>query len=222
MNRPLRMSASLVTTVLSVGLLFTATPVAAQTQDCFPERGARWRRATPGEVGLDAKLLAEAIAFAKQNESRAPRDLALAHELSFGREPVGAAIGPHKERGDLTGVIVRHGRIVAEWGEPDRVDMTFSVTKSFLSTVVGLAVDDGLIADLHDPVRRLRADRPTSTPSTTAGSPGIICCDRPVTGRASCGGKPDWADRPTGEPQDWPDARASPARHAGGSTTTCA
>ena len=39
-----------------------------------------------------------------------------------------------------TGIILRNGYIVAEWGDPHRVDMTFSVTKSFLSTTVGLAV----------------------------------------------------------------------------------
>ena len=38
----------------------------------------------------------------------------------------------------MTGVIVRHGYLVAEWGEPQRIDMTFSVTKSFLSTTLGL------------------------------------------------------------------------------------
>jgi CubicO group peptidase (beta-lactamase class C family) len=42
--------------------------------------------------------------------------------------------------------------VVAEWGDTRRVDMTFSVTKSFLSTVVGLAVDRGMIASVHDPV----------------------------------------------------------------------
>src|SRR5690606_23978914 len=71
---------------------------------------------------------------------------------SFAREPFGEAIGPFMERGPQTGVIVRGGYIVAEWGEPERVDLTFSVTKSFLSTVVGLALADGLIRDLDDAV----------------------------------------------------------------------
>jgi CubicO group peptidase (beta-lactamase class C family) len=41
---------------------------------------------------------------------------------------------------------------VAEWGDTDRVDMTFSITKSYLSTTGGLAWDAGLIRDLEDPV----------------------------------------------------------------------
>jgi CubicO group peptidase (beta-lactamase class C family) len=57
----------------------------------------------------------------------------------------------------MTGVILRHGYLVAEWGEPERVDLTFSVTKSFLSTTVGLAVDRGMIGSLRDPVKRYRA-----------------------------------------------------------------
>ena len=43
-------------------------------------------------------------------------------------------------------------RRVAEWGDTDREDMTFSVTKSYLSTVAGLAWDDGLISDLDHPI----------------------------------------------------------------------
>ena len=38
------------------------------------------------------------------------------------------------------------GRIVAEWGDTERADMTFSATKSYLSTMVGLAWGDGLLA----------------------------------------------------------------------------
>ena len=44
------------------------------------------------------------------------------------------------------------GYIVAEWGEPLRTDMTHSVTKSFLSAVIGVAVDQGLIRSVLDTV----------------------------------------------------------------------
>ena len=47
---------------------------------------------------------------------------------------------------------VKDGLIVAEWGEPQRVDMTFSATKSYVSTCVGLALDRGLIGDVDEPV----------------------------------------------------------------------
>ena len=51
------------------------------------------------------------------------------------------------------GLILRGGRIVAEWGDTARADMTFSIAKSYLAILAGLAFDDGLIA-LDDPVAR--------------------------------------------------------------------
>ena len=50
-------------------------------------------------------------------------------------------------------MIIRNGYIVAEWGDTRRVDMTFSVTKSYLSTTFGLALDQGLLKDVHDKVQ---------------------------------------------------------------------
>src|SRR6202790_5254630 len=94
----------------------------------FP--GATWEHKLPAEVGVDPALLKEAIDFAVANETKAPRDLVMNHYQTFGREPFGYAIGPIRERGEPTGLIVHHGYVVAEWGEPLRVDMTHSVTKS--------------------------------------------------------------------------------------------
>ena len=111
-----------------------------------------WEKRAPEQAKFDATKLKEAIDFAVQNESKAPRNLELAHYQTFGREPFGEAVGVFKERGDVTGIIIKNGYIVAEWGDPQRVDMTFSVTKSFLSTVVGLAFDRKLIKSLQTPV----------------------------------------------------------------------
>jgi hypothetical protein len=62
--------------------------------------------------------LKEAIDYAVAGESRAPRDLVMSHYQTYGREPFGYAIGPIRDRGDPSGLIIRHGYIVAEWGEP--------------------------------------------------------------------------------------------------------
>ena len=80
---------------------------------------------------MNPQKLADAIAYAETHESDAPRDLEEAHYLSFGREPFGEAVGPFKRRGDVSGVIVRSGYIVAEWGEPERVDMTLASPRAF-------------------------------------------------------------------------------------------
>jgi CubicO group peptidase (beta-lactamase class C family) len=58
----------------------------------------------------------------------------------------------------VSGLILRHGYIVAEWGDPARVDMTFSVSKSYLATIAGLALDQGLIRNLDDHVEEYVID----------------------------------------------------------------
>src|SRR6476469_5852962 len=125
-------------------------PPAAQAQT-FP--GADWQRRTPAEAGINPQLLKDAIDFSIASEIKNPRDLKLNHYRTFGREPFGDAIGPIKDRGDLTGVIIHKGVLVAEWGEPQRVDMTHSVTKSLLSSVVGVAYDGGMIRRVDDLAR---------------------------------------------------------------------
>lgn len=176
-------------------LLFAAV-LSAQTY--YPDLH-NWQRQTPARAGIDEQKLNQAIAFARANESKAPRDLERAHYLSFGREPYGHAIGPFKTRGDVTGVVVRGGYLVAEWGDPARVDMTFSVTKSFLSTTVGLAFDRGMIRDLDEPVRKY-----VPTEHFESEHNAKITWDHLLRQTSdwegTLWGKPDWADRPPANP----------------------
>lgn len=122
----------------------------ANAQSYFPPKG-NWQKSSPEEFGLNADKLSKAIEFAKAHESTANPNLKVAHyESGFGREPFGYPVGPMKTRGQATGLIIYKGRIVGEWGDPSRVDLTFSVAKSFLSTTAGLAVHEGLISDEMD------------------------------------------------------------------------
>ena len=118
----------------------------------YPGPGDDWERKNPEEAGMDAARLAEAVEFAKASESQIPTDLRQYLESRFTDDPYGKIIGPMRERGATNGMILRHGYIVAEWGDTQRVDMTFSVTKSYLSTLLGLALDAGLVKDVHDRV----------------------------------------------------------------------
>ena len=136
---------------------------------------------------MDPRLLEEAVASAL--EWSQPRDLIEAHAGSFGREPMGEAVGPFITRGPATGLVVRHGYIVAEWGEPQNVDPTYSVTKSFLSSTIGLAYDRGLIHDVHDPVRQdfapvvaLKGPLGASRPSPVLSSVDPTTFTRPQQG----------------------------------------
>ncbi len=119
-------------------------------QKVYYPTAENWETRTPEQAKFDPAKLQEAIDFAKQSETKVPRDMELAQAQSFGREPIGEPVGVQKSRGEQTGIIIRNGYIVAEWGEPFRVDMTHSVTKSFLSTVVGIAFDRKMIRSLQD------------------------------------------------------------------------
>ena len=112
-----------------------------------------WQQKTPDEVGLDPGRIQEAVNFALSNEYAGEKDLRLAILKGFSREPGHTLLGPTKERGGPAGAIIKDGYLVAQWGDIERVDMTFSVTKSYLSTTAGLAVEDGLITSVQDLVQ---------------------------------------------------------------------
>jgi CubicO group peptidase (beta-lactamase class C family) len=196
--------------VAALAIVALSAPLAAQrTQTYFPERHD-WQTRTPEQAGLDPARLKEAIDFAVANENPATKDLALDIATTFSREPHNAIIGPTRPRAALNGLVVRNGFIVAEWGETTRPDMTFSVTKTFLSTVVGLAWQRGLIKDVNDRVR----DYVPTTDLFDSEHNAPITWDHLLRQtsdwQGTLWGKPDWADRPEGErPADYPNRKLS-------------
>ena len=136
--------------LLSLSLIAFTAIIQGQTI-YYPEKD-NWERKSPAEMGFNTENLREAVDFALASEYTGDRDLRVAILRSFGYEPGMEIVGPTKKRGGPAGIILKDGYIISEWGDIDRVDMTFSVTKSYLSTVVGLAVDDGLIASVNDKV----------------------------------------------------------------------
>ncbi len=91
---------------------------------------------------------------------------AIAHESPWSRDPAAGNWGVHEEdpppwnrllgpvspRGPCSGVVLRHGVKLAAWGEPGREDLTFSVAKTYLALIAGVAHDRGLIPDIDEPV----------------------------------------------------------------------
>src|SRR5260370_37992226 len=126
-------------------------PADQPDQDAAYYPDATWQHRTPSESGVSPDLLKQAIDFAVAGETKAPRDLVMNHYQNFGREPFGYAIGPIRERGDPTGIVIRKGYIVAEWGDPLRVDMTHSGTKTSLSRAVAIPVHRGIINTVYYP-----------------------------------------------------------------------
>jgi CubicO group peptidase (beta-lactamase class C family) len=120
--------------------------------DYYPAPGDAWERRQPADVGMDAEKLQAAVEYADAHETSMPQDPGQYLRDRFEGLPYQEIVGPTTERGGVNGIVLRHGYIIAEWGDTRRADMTFSVTKSYLSTVGGLAVDSGLIRNVQDEV----------------------------------------------------------------------
>ena len=106
--------------------------------------GLDWEQREPESLGFSNEKIKKAIQFAVENENSVNRNLKDAIISSFAYEPGFEIKGPTKPRKGPNGLIIKDGYIIGKWGDVSRVDMTFSVTKSYLSTVAGLAYQKGL------------------------------------------------------------------------------
>jgi hypothetical protein len=191
---------------LALCLLFFARPALAA--DYLPPKGA-WALHAPAAEGFDPAKLKAAIDFAVANETKFPpgdtgidpRDMRVVIPLQFAG-PFSDPLGPLIPHAPANGLVIRHGYIVAEWGDTHAVDMTHSVTKTFLSAVAGVAFDRHLIRDVNDRV----IDYVKPTPDFTLPHNQPITWDQML--RQTSGwvgtiwGKPWWADRPGKNPWD--------------------
>jgi CubicO group peptidase (beta-lactamase class C family) len=190
---------------LAAVLILGLFPCLALAALYFPPKG-EWAQRSPAEMGLDPAKLQSAIDFSIAHQNPGPHDTALDLKQTFGaHEPLWRLLGPVGERGGMTGLVIRHGYVIAQWGEPDRVDITNSVTKTFLTTVVGLAWQRGLIKNLTD------HPKDYLPPSDLFASPhnAAITWEHLLRQTSDWSGTlwdiPDWADRPVGAtPADHP------------------
>lgn len=200
--------------------LAVALPAIAQKNpkpaDYFPPLNS-WQHLSAAQAGFDENGVKQAIDFAFKHEVKASREGVTAQFQSFGKEPFSDPIGPLKDRGEPTGLIISKGYIIAEWGEPSRVDMTHSVTKSMLSTIIGVAVDRGLISSTMDTVAKyvpqIELYRPNSSdkpeliyPFATPHNSRLtweVMLRQTSDWEGVLWGKADWADRPEGDQGTW-------------------
>ncbi len=204
----LAIAAASVALIAQTKIVSPTTPnravVATPAAPYFPER-FDWQHKKPSDVGMQTALVNEAVQLAIAAETQGPKDMALFLHNSFGKEPNSTIIGPIRDRGGASGLIVKNGYIVAEWGDPSRVDITNSVTKTFLTTVVGLAVQRGLIHDVNDYARDYM---PPHVDLFESDHNRKIKWDHLLRQtsdwQGTLWGKADWQDRPVGEkPEDW-------------------
>ncbi|MCF6223545.1 MAG: beta-lactamase family protein [Flavobacteriaceae bacterium] len=184
--------------IKTIILFLFLTSLSAQNVKYFPERNEMWKKKSPSDFNIDNKKLLSAIYFAESNEYNGSRDLRIAILKGFEKEPFHKILGPTKKRGGPAGMILKNGYLIMSWGDAKRVDMTFSVTKSFLSTIAGLAYDNQLIKDENDLVANYIWD------GTFAGKHNSKITWKHLLQQNSdwsgelWGGK-DWADRPPRE-----------------------
>lgn len=96
----------------------------------------------------------EAVQFAIDHETTWDRDVDGAWGVHVQDPPPwNRLLGPVHARGPVSGVITLKGKTLTSWGEPQRADLTFSVAKTYLALLAGVAHDQGLLPDVNEPVR---------------------------------------------------------------------
>ncbi|QNA89854.1 serine hydrolase [Massilia sp. Dwa41.01b] len=112
----------------------------------FPPAGD-WARKQPAALGMDPAALTAAVAYAQAHETERALDFS-DQEATFGTR-----LGSMPTRRARTnGLVIYKGYVVAEFGDTSFVDPTYSVAKSMLSTLAGVAQRDGRIGKLDEPV----------------------------------------------------------------------
>jgi hypothetical protein len=163
-----------------------------------------WQMKKPDEVKMSNRWIDSAINFAVHNENKVDRDLQLAVLKAYVNEPNYKIYGPMKQRGGPAGIIIKNGYIIGQWGDIKKVDMDFSATKSYLSTVAGLAVDAKLIKSVKDKVNEYVLDETFEGEHNSK-----ITWEHLLNQTSDWSGQQfgiyDWADRPdkNGKLDDW-------------------
>jgi CubicO group peptidase (beta-lactamase class C family) len=142
---------------------------------------------------MDSARLQEVVAFARANEATIHKD-SVDLALAVAGEPYNQIVGPTMRRGGHSGMVIRHGYIVLEWGDTRKVDWTFSAAKSYLATTIGLAIDAGLIRNVKDKVVEYVHDGNFDSPHN-AKITWEHLLQQSSEWQGTLWGKPDWADR---------------------------
>lgn len=158
----------------------------------------KWVIKSPTELKMNTQILDSAVALALNHENKMERDLRIANLKAYTLEPDYKILGPMKMRGGPAGLIIKNGYIVAQWGDIHRVDMTFSTTKSYLSTIAGLAVDKGLINQVSDQVNQYVWDG-TFDGNHNSNISWEHLLNQSSDWSGTLFGLHDWADRPAKE-----------------------
>jgi CubicO group peptidase (beta-lactamase class C family) len=102
---------------------------------------------------MQNEKLEQAVQFAIDHETGWSREVgALWGIHRHDPPPWNRLFGPVHARGPVSGTIVCDGKTLTSWGEPKRADLTFSIAKTYLALLAGIAHDRGLLPDPDEPV----------------------------------------------------------------------
>ena len=191
-------------------ILFFVSKSFSQTT-YFPSE--KWESKSPSEFGYNEKKINQAIDFVIENQNPGNKDLRVEILKGFSYEPYHSILGPTKKRGETNGLIIKDGYIIASWGDTKRVDMTFSVTKSYLSAVTGIAFDNKLIKSEEDYVSSYLWDK-TFDGNKNSRITWEHLLNQSSDWKGSLWGINDWEDRPDTSKviDDW---RSEPQKEPG-------
>jgi CubicO group peptidase (beta-lactamase class C family) len=96
-------------------------------------------------AGVDAQSLERAVRDQAGRPVAGAGDMASYLAAAVSDVSHREVVGPLLDGGGASGVVLRRGAVLAEWGDPARAEMAFSATKSVLALVAGVAFDDGLL-----------------------------------------------------------------------------
>ena len=145
--------------------------------------------------GFDPDALAKAATFAEAHDSPFPRDIrAHLDNGYFEAPPDNEVLGTVVPRGAPNGLLMHQGRAVVRWGDTRQADMTFSVAKSYLALLAGIALGEGLIDDLDARVSASVAD-PAFTGPRNGAITWRMLLDQTSEWEGTLFGKADRIDR---------------------------
>ena len=119
-------------------------------------------------------LIEQAIAYSTAHEINWPRD-PLENPAAWGVHqpdppPWNQLLGPVHARTGVSGMILREGEAWQTWGDINRADLTFSVAKTYLGLLAGVAHGAGLLPDPDEPIAQrlpgIGFDTPHNQPIT--------------------------------------------------------
>jgi len=102
---------------------------------------------------MSASSFDEAVQFAQAHETPWSREVGPQFGVHHQDPPPwNRLLGPLHGRGPVSGTLLMDGRTLRSFGEPTRADLTFSVAKTYLALLAGVAHDRGLLRDVDAPV----------------------------------------------------------------------